>query len=138
MVVGNFYGAALAFAKISVLFFYLQVFEKPSFKILVYPTAGFVGCYAIAGVLIIVFSCNPVAASWDLKLAALPTQFASIDQRHILRRPRSISVQTLLLLPLYEIWKLQMRLRQRLTLMAIFGVGFASVASIQEDCGARD
>jgi len=118
----------------------LQVFEKPSFKILVYPTAGFVGCYAIAGVLIIVFSCNPVAASWDLKLAALPTAVCvSRPAAYLAQAAFNISSDIfVILLPLYEIWKLQMRLRQRLTLMAIFGVGFASVASIQEDCGARD
>ncbi|KAK0109957.1 hypothetical protein ONS95_002624 [Cadophora gregata] len=135
MVVGNFYGAALAFAKISILFFYLRVFEKPSFRILVYLTGGFVGCYATAGVLVVVFSCNPVAASWDVSLAALPTTVC-------VNRPAAYLAQAafnitsdvfVILLPLYEIWKLQMRLRQRLTLMAIFGVGFAFVASAQSD-----
>lgn len=140
MVVGNFCGAALAFAKISILVFYLRVFEKPSFGILVYLTAGFVGCYATAGVVVVVFSCNPVAASWDLNLAALPTTVCvNRPAAYLAQAAFNISSEIfVVLLPLYEIWKLQMRLRQRLTLMAIFGVGFASVTSMQEDCGVVD
>lgn len=127
MVVGNFYTTALPLAKISILAFYLRVFEQQrTFKILVYATAIFVAAYATSGIAVIIFSCNPIAASWDLALAALPTTTCVNRPKNYLAQAslNIISDIFIVLLPAPLVWKLQMPLRQRLSLIGVFSLGF--------------
>lgn len=126
MVVGNAYNATLGVSKASILMFYVRVFTKRSFQILVYLTLGFVVCYVVPGPFVIVFSCLPVAASWDLTLAALPTT-KCIDRPAAYLATAAFNIFSdivIIILPCREIWKLQMPRRQKLSLMAIFCVGF--------------
>lgn len=128
MVVGNFYTCALPFAKISILAFYLRVFSaKNTFRILVYATMAFVAAYATSGVVVIIFSCNPISASWDLAVAAQPTTKCVNRPKNYLAQAslNIISDIFIVLLPAPLVWKLQMPLRQRLSLIGIFALGFA-------------
>jgi hypothetical protein len=73
LILGSTYIAALAFAKVSICCFYLRLSPDRTFRILVFTVIAFTASYSFAGFLVVMFSCNPVAASWDLALAALPT-----------------------------------------------------------------
>jgi len=127
MVVGNFYTATLPFAKISILAFYLRVFEQQKvFKILCYATAAFVAAYATSGVIVIIWSCNPIEASWRLAIAALPTTKCVNRPMNYLAQAslNIISDIFIVCLPIPLVWKLQMPIRQRLSLIAVFALGF--------------
>ncbi|KAI9048409.1 hypothetical protein LZ554_007245 [Drepanopeziza brunnea f. sp. 'monogermtubi'] len=127
MVVGNTYAVALALSKISILAFYLRVFRQKWFRILVYLTAAFVISYTIAGIFIVIFTCNPVAASWDLRLMMMPsTKCLSRPQAYLTAAAFNIVSDIFVIsLPCREIWKLQLPIRQRLSLIGIFAVGLA-------------
>ncbi|KAK2745164.1 hypothetical protein FQN55_006288 [Onygenales sp. PD_40] len=126
MVVGTFYTVSLPFAKCSILAFYLRLSQERVFRILVYLTIGFIASYATSGVLVIIFSCNPVAGSWDLDVAALKTTYC-------INRPINYLAQSsfnifsdlvIILLPVRTIWGLHMPTTQRLSIIAIFACGF--------------
>lgn len=125
MVVGNFYTASLPFAKCSILAFYLRLSQDRTFRILVYITIGFISAYATSGVMVIIFSCNPIAASWDLDLAALPTTTCVNRPVNYLAQAsfNIFSDIVIILLPIRTVWNLQMRLGQRLSIIAIFTCG---------------
>jgi hypothetical protein len=126
MLVGNFYTSALPFAKCSVLILYRRLFgHTQAFRVAIYVVIAFVTAYATSGVLVIIFSCTPVAASWDLDIAALPGT-------HCVNRPKNYIAQAslnivsdivIVFLPTYHLWKLQVSFRQRVALIAIFCSG---------------
>lgn len=129
MVVGTFYAVSLPLTKCSILAFYLRLSQERVFRILVFIAVAFVAGYSISGVFVIIFSCIPVAGSWDLILAAEPTT-------RCVNRPVGYLTQAafniasdifILILPLPTIWKLQMRLQQKLYIIAIFTCGFLLV-----------
>jgi hypothetical protein len=128
MVVGNFYISALPFAKISILAFYLHVFSSNgTFRILVFATMAFVVAYTASGIVVIISYCNPIAASWDLSIAARPdTRCVNRPKNYLAQASLNIiSDISIVLLPARLVWKLQMPLRQRLSLIGIFALCFA-------------
>jgi hypothetical protein len=83
---------------------------------------GFMAAYSLAGFLVLIFSCNPVAASWDLALAASPTT-TCINRPAEYLAQSSLNIMTdicVFLLPLHTIWKLQLPFRQKLGVSSIF------------------
>ena len=86
---------------------------------------GVTAAYSAAGFIVLIFSCNPVAASWDLALMSLPTTTC-------VNRPAEYLAQSILnivtdvctfLLPLPTIWNLQLPPRQKLGVSFIFVIG---------------
>ncbi|PGH00935.1 hypothetical protein AJ80_09097 [Polytolypa hystricis UAMH7299] len=73
MVIGNSYATSIPFSKCSILVFYLPLSQDCSFRIPVYLALTFVIASKTSAVMVIIFSCNPVAASWDLRLSELPS-----------------------------------------------------------------
>ncbi|KAF3385389.1 hypothetical protein F1880_002741 [Penicillium rolfsii] len=62
------YCAATGFTKVSVLVFYLRIFPSRSFHIAVWTIVFVAAGYSIASILANIFSCNPIAKSWDLTI----------------------------------------------------------------------
>ncbi|PGH02239.1 hypothetical protein AJ79_07688 [Helicocarpus griseus UAMH5409] len=126
MVVGTFYTVSLPFAKCSILAFYLRLSQERVFRTAVYLTIAFIACYATSGLLVIIFSCNPVEGSWDLNVASQPTTYCvNRPVNYIAQASFNIfSDIVIILLPIRTIWKLQMPLNQRLSIIAIFACGF--------------
>lgn len=73
IVVGISYQSSLGFAKASICTFYPRLSPHKPFRITTYCEIAFVFSYTVAGVGVIIFSCKPIAASWDLALSSLPT-----------------------------------------------------------------
>jgi hypothetical protein len=125
MLLGTSYISTLTFSKISILVFYLRLSPERNFRIMVYATIGFTLAYNFAGALVVIFSCNPIAASWDLTLAALPTT-KCVNRPADYLAAASLNIFTDLLifcLPLKTIWSIQLPLNQRLSVIAIFATG---------------
>lgn len=123
--IGSTYIFALAFAKTSICCFYLRLSPARTFRTTVYVAMGFVTAYSIAGWLIIIFSCNPVAASWDLALAALP-KTRCIDRSADYLAQAGLNIFSdvfILILPVWTIWGLQLPTKQKITVSSIFAVG---------------
>ncbi|KAJ5246363.1 hypothetical protein N7468_001346 [Penicillium chermesinum] len=62
------YCAATGFTKCSVLVFYTRIFPSRNFHRLVWALVTIAAGYSFASVLANVFSCNPIAMSWDSRI----------------------------------------------------------------------
>lgn len=123
--VGAAYIGALALVKVSICSFYLRLSPEKTFRLLVFLLMGFTAAYSLAGFLVLIFSCNPVAASWDLSLAALPTT-SCINRPAEYLAQSSLNIVTdicVFILPLHTVWKLQLPFRQKLGVSSIFALG---------------
>jgi hypothetical protein len=119
------YVTALAFAKVSICCFYFRIMPNRVFRIVVYGTIGFVSAYSFAGFLVVIFSCNPVAASWDPVLAASPdTTCINRPADYVIQAGLNIfSDLFVLILPMHTVWNLQLPIRQKITVSSILAVG---------------
>lgn len=125
VVLGCTYGAALSCAKISICCFYLRLSPDRIFRTLVFVVIAFVVAYSISGIFSVIFSCNPIAASWDLALAALPTtKCINRPALYLAQAGSSIFTDLLIfILPMRTIWGLQLPRKQKISVSAIFAVG---------------
>jgi hypothetical protein len=119
------YQGSLGLAKASICTFYLRLSPHRPFRIAAYSVIAFVFAYTTAGLAVIIFSCNPIAASWDLALAALPTT-------KCVNRPADYLAQAafnivtdvaIFILPLKTIWSLQLPFKQRMAVTGVFAAG---------------
>ncbi|RDW78930.1 uncharacterized protein DSM5745_05782 [Aspergillus mulundensis] len=62
------YCAGTGFLKCSVLLFYVRIFPSRNFHIVVWVLVFIAAGYSLASVLANVFSCNPIAKSWDMRI----------------------------------------------------------------------
>jgi hypothetical protein len=112
---------ALASTKVSILFFYLRIFRRPMFRTVVSINIGFVIASGIAFIFAIIFQCNPVAGAWDKSLSS-----HCIDITALAYSNAGIAIaqdMIILFLPVSELVDLQMSLRKKLNVMAMFGIG---------------
>ncbi|KAJ5465302.1 uncharacterized protein N7458_000988 [Penicillium daleae] len=63
-----FYNAGTGFLKVSVLLFYIRIFPSRNFHIAAWVLIFIAAGYNIAGVLANIFSCNPIAKTWDVRI----------------------------------------------------------------------
>ncbi|MCJ1369980.1 hypothetical protein MMC20_001192 [Loxospora ochrophaea] len=108
--------------KISVLLLYKRIFTYRGFKILVWCSIGIVTASTIAFTFALMFSCRPISARWNDTL-----DFTTcVDQTALLIAALATDVITdglILILPVYNIWKLQMPLHRKLAIIGIFLLG---------------
>lgn len=79
----------------------------------------------VSGVLVLIFQCNPIAAAWDFSLVALPTTkcLNALLFYRIAAGFNFVSDVFIFFLPMPTLYKLQLPLKQRLSIMAIFALG---------------
>jgi hypothetical protein len=130
------YIASTGLTKISILLFYRRMAEgavSTPFRTLVWVSIVSVAGYIIATIIAGFLSCIPLSAFWmqvDLQWAATHTKgvdYHCTNEPAMLLAASTISIAQDFLacgLPLLLFWKLQLPVRQKIALAAIFGVGF--------------
>jgi hypothetical protein len=73
MIAAIFFCAATGLAKGSILLFYLRIFPAKAAQITVWLAFAFTIAYSLSSVLVNIFACSPVKASWDLAASATAT-----------------------------------------------------------------
>ena len=119
------YIAALAFAKVSICCLYLRLLPNRAIHIAVYSIMGFVAAYSIAGFLLLIFPCNPVAAAWDPILAASPdTKCINHTANDFAQAGLNMfSDLFIVILPMHTFWNLQLPIKQKISVSSIFAAG---------------
>lgn len=86
---------------------------------------AFTGGYSVAGFLVLIFSCNLIAASWNFKLALDPnTTCVNRPAEYLAQNSLNILADIIVVfLPLPTIWKLQLPFRQKVGVSSIFALG---------------
>ncbi|KAL2816082.1 hypothetical protein BJX63DRAFT_430374 [Aspergillus granulosus] len=109
-------------AKISILLFYVRIFQTRSFKILSYIVGFLVLGHGIGVFFAAVFQCSPVQYTWDKTIPG----GSCFDQQAFYRYvslPNILTDFVILIMPMPVVWKLQTRLTQKLALTGVFLLG---------------
>ena len=117
--------------KISILCFYLRVFPKKEFRIATYVAIGFNVAYLIVFVLISVFQCNPLKGAylrWD---GEHDYQCNNINAQGWAAAIVNMILDIIvMMLPLRELYGLNLSMRKKIGLLCMFSLGILYVNSL--------
>ncbi|KAJ0424954.1 hypothetical protein BJY00DRAFT_226635 [Aspergillus carlsbadensis] len=129
LVAAIIYCAGTGFLKVSVLLFYTRIFPSRNFNIAIWVLVFIAAGYNIASVLANVFSCNPIAKSWDLSI----TRGTCMNRPVFYFANAGLGIFTdfaTVLVPVPWLRRLQMPLRQKIAVGGILAMGcFVGVVS---------
>ncbi|OJJ07025.1 hypothetical protein ASPVEDRAFT_141141 [Aspergillus versicolor CBS 583.65] len=116
------YAFNLVWTKLSILFFYYRIFHLPYFKRWAYAIAIFVIAWVICVTFLFIFICVPVQKLW---YPQLPGHCINQVGTWIANAISTIASDlAILILPLPQIWKLQLRAAEKAALTFAFSLGF--------------
>lgn len=111
--------------KLTLLFFFLRIFPKGLIRNLIIGTIVFTGLYGLTFVVIAIFQCRPIShywVNWDKE----HNDGQCINVNALAWSNAIISIVLdiwMLVLPLYEVFRLQLTLRKKLSVAVMFLVG---------------
>ncbi|KAI2866328.1 Rhodanese-like domain family protein [Aspergillus niger] len=112
----------LVWTKLSILLMYYRIFRFPYFKKWAYAIGTFVILWVICITFLFIFICVPVQKLW---YPSLPGHCISQVGTWIANATSTIATDLIILfLPLPQVWKLQLRLSEKIALTVAFGLGF--------------
>ncbi|OJJ55182.1 hypothetical protein ASPSYDRAFT_158775 [Aspergillus sydowii CBS 593.65] len=116
------YAFNLVWTKLSILFFYYRIFHLPYFKRWAYAIAIFVIAWVICVTFLFIFICVPVQKLW---YPQLPGHCINQVGTWIANAISTIASDlAILILPIPQIWKLQLRAAEKIALTFAFSLGF--------------
>jgi hypothetical protein len=119
-----FYVVALGISKISILFFYLRVFPSKGFRNLTYGVMGLSVAYTIAFFFATTFQCVPISLAWTQWDGLHEGRCNDIHLQGWIAAAINIVLDAIvMILPLRHLAKLNMSLKKRLMVMAMFSLG---------------
>ncbi|KAF7919079.1 uncharacterized protein EAE98_009399 [Botrytis deweyae] len=120
------YKIASCFTKISICLFYLRIFPSKNFRIATFVTIGIVIVYSIAAVSATIWSCNPIEKSWNKTLPGSCIQIGNVWYSTSVMA--IVTDLIIIVLPIYQIRRLQLPLSQKFGLVLMFSLGFFVIA----------
>ncbi len=116
------YMILLVVGKMSILLVYLRIFPSPQFRYVVYGMNAFLVFHGLLYFLLTALQCLPVESIWDRYI----TDRKCINANAIVYSSGLLSIfedVAILLLPVRQVWRLNIHRRRRLTLLALFSIG---------------
>jgi hypothetical protein len=112
----------LVWTKLSLLMMYYRIFRFPYFKRWAYILGTFIILWVICITFLFIFICVPVQKLW---YPQLPGHCINQVGTWIANAVSTISTDlAILILPLPQVWKLQLRRAEKIVLTGAFGLGF--------------
>ncbi|KAF2649985.1 hypothetical protein K491DRAFT_721173 [Lophiostoma macrostomum CBS 122681] len=125
-----FYLLGIAVVKFSIIAFYWRLFAVTA-RIPIFIMAGVVFSWLMALLFLVIFTCDPIAASWDVTLQA---SAKCIELKSIYLGgsiPNVITDGILIIMPIPYVWRLHAPIAQRIILAGMFTLGiFIAIVSI--------
>lgn len=119
-----FYVLALGVSKISILCFYLRVFPHKDFRRIIYGVMGLSVAYTIAFFFATTFQCTPVSYAWTQWDGLHEGTCSDIHLQGWIAAGVNIVLDAIVMvLPLKHLAGLNMNLKRKLMVMAMFSVG---------------
>ncbi|KAJ9247285.1 hypothetical protein DTO280E4_874 [Paecilomyces variotii] len=119
------YFSALALTKISILFFYLRIFPKQSFRRLCYIAIGLNFSYILTFVCVAVFQCRPIRAAWLRWDGSYPDNCNNINGQGWAAAVINMVFDVMVMsLPLHELSQLVLSRKKKVFVMFMFCLGF--------------
>ncbi|KAI9044584.1 uncharacterized protein KD926_000495 [Aspergillus affinis] len=117
-------------AKISILLFYVRIFNTFKFRMFAYAVGLIVLGHGIGVFFAAIFQCSPIAYTWDKTIQG----GTCFDQQAFYRYvspPNILTDVLILVMPMPFVWKLHTRTGQKLALTGVFLLGgLGTVASV--------
>jgi hypothetical protein len=117
------YLLTIGLVKLSVIFFYLRIFPKKSFRTLCWLMIGFCTSSMLAFALVTIFQCRPISFAWD---TGATREGNCIDYNAAAWANAGVNIlQDILIvvLPINELRALQLGRTKKIGVYAMFGVG---------------
>ncbi|KAL8671375.1 MAG: hypothetical protein Q9168_004123 [Polycauliona sp. 1 TL-2023] len=135
VVTNHLYIVGCTTAKFSLLLFLYRIFNVSfRFRIASWILAAVLGIWTSVTILLCIFACKPIRASWEIDVILAPTTKCAISVPNVTTIHGFCNVITdfaLLLLPVPLLWKLQATTKKKLGLAAVFATGvFLIVATL--------
>ncbi|RWA14132.1 hypothetical protein EKO27_g983 [Xylaria grammica] len=114
--------------KLSMLSLYYRIYATPVFRRWVWGVVGLVVVYIVSFIPLFLTNCIPLSQYWDPK----PTGWCrdTIIGDNATVAANLVLDFAVLVLPLPVLWRLQMSIRDKLTVTAMFGIGFVTIGLI--------
>ncbi|KAI9794885.1 MAG: hypothetical protein M1816_003014 [Peltula sp. TS41687] len=112
---------ATCFVKLSILFFYVDIFPRPGFRMAVYVVMAFV--LALFGVVMLesFLLCRPFAFTWNKAMAGT---CGSAQKAYLAVAVLNLAIDiSIVCLPMHVLWSLRMPFRKKLAVSGILGLG---------------
>lgn len=123
------YVIGLGITKIAILVMYCRVFPLRRFEIAAWIIGTITAVWSLMFIFICIFQCAPIPRAWNLTVPGKCLYLRGIFIGNAV--PNILTDAIILGMPVYHVWKLHLRLAQRLALTGIFMLGgFVIVASI--------
>lgn len=127
------YTIALGFVKTSILVFYMRLDHRKWTRWAIYFLMAFVAALSVTTFFFLAFVCIPPSLFWDVtgqattpeKCLSQPVQQMFFNLNGVCNIIQDVSTY---LLPIPMLWTLQMPIRQKLALGALFSIGLIAVA----------
>ncbi|KAL2842799.1 hypothetical protein BJX68DRAFT_278171 [Aspergillus pseudodeflectus] len=126
------YLTGIALTKISILCFYLRVFPRREFRILVYIAIGINIAYIIVFDLISIFQCSPVQGAWHRWDETGDYKCNNINAQGWSSAAVNMALDIMVMaLPIKELYGLNLSWRRKVFVMCMFSLGiFVTLVSI--------
>lgn len=119
------YTVSLTFSKISIMLFYLRIFPDRKFRRWVFAGIAYVVCACISLGIPLLFQCKPVSLAWKGWDKEHSGKCVNSQAIVLVASGVNITLDIVTIgLPLRQISKLQLRNKDKIPLMMLFGVGF--------------
>jgi hypothetical protein len=120
----------LVWTKLSILLMYYRIFHFPYFKRWAYIIGAFVVVWVICITFLFIFICVPVQKLW---YPDLPGRCINQVGTWIANAVSTIATDlAILVLPMPQVWKLQLRLSEKIALTVAFSLGFLYVLHFRD------
>jgi hypothetical protein len=118
-----FYKFTINLTKLSILCLYLRIFSEPWFRRTCWACVVVILGYSLASIVASIFQCTPIPHYWDKSKYPTGTCIDFTTFWYANAIYNIITDFVILVSPPRVVWKLRLPLRQRLGLMAVFGLG---------------
>jgi len=100
-----------------------------TYRKVVWGSIAFIAVWLVTFTSVVVFQCNPVSAYWKSFMNDKSKCFAADIPLLIHGMTNSLTDLYVFVLPMPMFWKVQLPKKQRIGLMALFGIGFITVGA---------
>jgi hypothetical protein len=121
----------LVVSKMSILLVYLRIFPVQRFQYAVYGLSAILVVHGILYALLTALQCLPIVSLWNRYITDRQCIGANaiVYSSGVLSSFEDVAI---LLLPVRQVWRLQIKRRRRVMLLALFGIGALYVTHVHD------
>ncbi|KAJ4005625.1 hypothetical protein NW766_011178 [Fusarium irregulare] len=122
--ISNTYSYSIGFSKLSILLFYWRIFKQSAIRIPIQVLLFLSASWLILRTFMVIFHCIPVQAYWDKNIEGAVCKINDAQFFFGTCLTHFALDVVILALPIIEVFKLRLRMGQKVAITALFVIGF--------------